>query len=73
MALAYENAVDYAKSFHGKCNSVSQSIRQKLEKIYFERADLLLQEKNVEKAREGIELFKKLRYKTISKIFVLLN
>jgi len=66
----YQSAVEHAMSFQERCHSVSQPFRQKTEKLYFEWADLLLQQaanlKNnpvakkclLEKARKSIELFK---------------
>jgi CHAT domain-containing protein len=64
----YRSAVEHAKSFQDRCHSVSQPFRQKVETLYFEWADLLLQqaalENNTDKslleeARESIESFKK--------------
>jgi len=65
----YQSAVEHVKSFHDRCHSVSQPFRQKAEALYFEQADLLLQQVNLEnntdakkhlleEARKSIESFK---------------
>jgi CHAT domain-containing protein len=68
---AYQRAVDYANLFQDRCQNVSQRFREKAEKLYFELADLLLQQaaqqtdknknkknKLLEEARKNIELYK---------------
>ena len=67
---AYREAVEYTELFRSRCHLVSQPFRQKTEQLYFELADLLLQqaaqqeninakEKLLTEARDTIELLKK--------------
>jgi CHAT domain-containing protein len=62
----YRQSAEHAKQFREKCESVSKPFRKQAEELYFELADLLLQqakehdtkESLLEEARQNIELFK---------------